>query len=117
MSTAASVLILIGVLAFAVVRPWGLPEAASAVPGAGLVVALGLVSWPAVGRELVALGPTVAFLAAVLVLAHLADEEGVFRYAGTLAGRVSHGSPSQLLAAVFAVAAMVTAAPPESRLR
>ncbi|MCW2637791.1 MAG: hypothetical protein JWP76_97, partial [Dactylosporangium sp.] len=43
MSTSASVLVLVAVLAFAVVRPWGLPEAAAAVPGAGVVVALGLV--------------------------------------------------------------------------
>jgi arsenical pump membrane protein len=33
------------------------------------------VSWRDVGHELIALGPTVGFLAAVLVLAHLARRE------------------------------------------
>jgi arsenical pump membrane protein len=108
-STAASVLVLVGVLVFAVVRPWGLPEAVAAVPAAALVVALGLVSWRDVEREVVALGPTVGFLAAVLVLAHLADEEGVFSYAGAVAARVSRGSPRRLLSVVFVIAAVVTA--------
>jgi arsenical pump membrane protein len=108
-STAAAVLVLLGVLAFAVVRPYELPEVVAAVPGAALVVGLGLVSWRDVGHELVALGPTVGFLAAVLVLAHLADEEGVFGWAGAVAGRLSRGSPRRLLAVVFAVASAVTA--------
>src|SRR5258707_7052180 len=96
-------------MVFAVVRPRGLPEVVAAVPGAVLLVVLGLVSWRAVGQELVTLGPTVGFLAAVLVLAYLADEEGVFSYAGMVAGRVSHGSPRRLLGVVFVVASVVTA--------
>ncbi|MGC5022469.1 hypothetical protein [Micromonospora sp. DT47] len=68
MNAAVGLLVLAAVLGFAVARPRGLPEAVSAVPGAGLLVALGLVSRPQVHGELVALGPTVGFLAAVLVL-------------------------------------------------
>ena len=49
------------------------------------------------------------FLAAVLVLAHLADEEGVFGFAGAVVGRLSRGSPQRLLGLVFAVASVVTA--------
>ena len=109
MSTFVSVVILVGVLGFALVRPWGLPEAVGAVPGAGLVVLLGLVSWQDAGRELVVLGPTVGFLAAVLTLAHLADDAGVFRYAGWVAGRVSRGSPRRLLGVLFVIASAVTA--------
>ncbi|MBO3749245.1 hypothetical protein J5X84_24465 [Streptosporangiaceae bacterium NEAU-GS5] len=105
-----AVLVLAGVLAFAVVRPRGLPEVVAAAPGALLVVLLGLAPWRDAGRELAALGPTVAFLAAVLVLAHVADENGVFAYAGQVAGRLSRGSPRRLLSLVFVVASVITAA-------
>jgi arsenical pump membrane protein len=106
----ASVLILVGVLAFAVVRPRGLPEVVAAAPAALLVLAFGLVSWREAGSEVRALGPTVGFLAAVLVLAHLADEWGVFAFAGAVVGRTSRDSTQRLLVLVFGVASVVTAA-------
>jgi len=106
---ALALLLLAAVLAFAVVRPRGLPEAVAAVPAGVLVVLTGLVPWSAARSEVASLLPTVAFLAAVLVLAHLADAEGVFRYAGAVAARLSAGRPVRLLGTVFGVAAAVTA--------
>ncbi|MEV6630092.1 SLC13 family permease [Actinoplanes sp. NPDC051470] len=109
MSTLVSLLLLAGVLGFAVARPRGLPEAVAAVPAAVIAVVAGLVPWPDAWREIRGLGPTVGFLAAVLLLAHLADRAGVFRWAGALAARSSRGSPTRLLGLVFAIAAVVTA--------
>jgi arsenical pump membrane protein len=110
MSTAVSLVLLLGLLGFAVVRPYGLPEAVGAAPAAGLAIVFGLVSWHDAVGELATLGPTVGFLAAVLLLAHLADGAGVFRFAGAEAARWSGGSPSRLLGLVFVIAALVTAA-------
>ncbi|GAA2593339.1 ArsB/NhaD family transporter [Winogradskya consettensis] len=110
MITVVSLLLLVGVLGFAVARPRGLPEAVAAVPAAVIVVVFGLVSWRDAVDELVELGPTVGFLAAVLLLSYLADEAGVFKYAGAVAARWSRGSPQRLLGIVFVIASVVTAA-------
>ncbi|GAB2612240.1 arsenic transporter [Paractinoplanes abujensis] len=109
MSLIIAASLLATVLVFAVVRPRGLPEAVAAVPAAALAIAFGLVSWDDAVAEFRELGPTVGFLAAVLVLAHLAGEHGVFRYAGRVAARISRGDPPRLLAAVFVTAALTTA--------
>ena len=74
-------------IATAVVRPRRLPEAAVAVPLAGLLIALQVVRPRAAWEEISTLGPTVGFLAAILLLAHLCDEEGVFTAAGNLMAR------------------------------
>ncbi|MEU4238703.1 SLC13 family permease [Actinoplanes sp. NPDC026619] len=102
--------LLVGVLAWAVARPRGLPEAVVAVPAALLVVVTGLLSWHDALAETRELGPTVGFLAAVLLLAYLAGEHGVFRYAGALTARISGRRPARLLTAVFVAAALTTAA-------
>ncbi|MFI5839200.1 SLC13 family permease [Catenuloplanes sp. NPDC051500] len=109
MGTVVALLVLAGVLAFAVARPRGLPEATAAVPAALLVVLTGLVGWGEAWDEIVELGPTVAFLAAVLVLSALADEAGVFAWAGRIAAARGKGSPTRLLGIVFVLASLVTA--------
>lgn len=109
MALVVAAALLAGVLAWAVGRPRGLPEAVAAVPAALLVVAAGLLPWRDAVAEIRELGPTVGFLAAVLVLAHLAGEHGVFRYAGAVAARVSGHRPARLLVAVFASASVITA--------
>lgn len=55
------------------------------------------------------LGPTVGFLAAILLLGHLVDDEGVFRLLGVQLAKASAGRPQRLLVLVFAAAAAVTA--------
>ncbi|MCH9640325.1 MAG: arsenic transporter [Actinomycetia bacterium] len=94
---------------FAMLQPRGLPEAVLAVPAAAVIVVLGIVSPAEALRQLETLGPTVGFLAAILVLAYLADVAGMFTWLGGLLGKLSAGQPVRLLGLVFAAAAVITA--------
>lgn len=80
-----------------------------AVPAAGLVIATGAISPDHAWAEVERLGPVVGFLAAVLVLAHFCDVEGLFRACGAWMARSSAGRPGRLLTAVFALASAITA--------
>ena len=106
---ALSVALLAAVLVCAVVRPRGLPEAVVAVPAAGVVVATGALSPGHAADEAARLGPVVGFLAAVLVLARLCDDDGLFAACGAWMARTAAGRPRRLLAQVFVLASAITA--------
>ncbi|MYW63691.1 arsenic transporter [Streptomyces sp. SID8379] len=111
-TTSAEILalaLLLVTLAFAVLRPRNLPEAVAAVPAAALVVAVGAVSPDHAWAETKELLPVVGFLAAILLLAQLCADEGLFKAAGDAVARACHGSPTRMLGGVFAVAAGITA--------
>jgi arsenical pump membrane protein len=80
-----------------------------AVPAAGIVIATGAIPLDHAREEAARLGPVVGFLAAVLVLAHFCDVEGLFQACGAWMARWAAGSPGRLLTAVFALASVITA--------
>lgn len=104
-----SVAALVVVLAWAVVRPFGWPEAVAAIPATLLVIATGAISAHDALAEARRLGPVIGFLAAILVLAQLCDDEGLFKACGAWMARACAGRPRRLLVNVFAIAAVTTA--------
>jgi len=106
---AISVAMLALVLGFAVIRPWGWGEAVAAVPAAILVIAVGAISPHRALVEAERLGPIIGFLAAVLILAQLCQDEGLFRACGDWMARGAAKRPTRLLTRVFIVASVTTA--------
>jgi arsenical pump membrane protein len=106
---AVSAVLLVAVLVCAVVRPWGWPEAVAAVPAAAVVIATGAISPQHAWAQAQRLGPVIGFLAAVLVLGQMCEDEGLFRACGAWLARGCAGQPRRLLARVFVIASVITA--------
>lgn len=80
-----------------------------AVPAAAVVLGTGVISLDQARADAERLGPVIGFLAAVLVLAQLCEDEGLFRACGGWMARTAEGRPRRLLAAVFVLASVITA--------
>jgi arsenical pump membrane protein len=104
-----SAFVLLGTLATAVVGHHRVPPVAVALPGAAGLVLVGAVGAPAAGGAVREIAPTVAFLVVVLLLADLADREGLFTWAAAVTARRAGRSPMGLLARVVLLSALVTA--------
>jgi arsenical pump membrane protein len=100
---------LAAVLGAAVARPRALPEFVVATAVAAILNATGIVgdheAWHAVRRML----PIVGFLAAVLVIAELCDEAGLFDALGGMLARRARRSATELFTDVVVAGALVTA--------
>lgn len=109
MNEAAALVALVATLAAAVARRRWAPDWVVAVGAALLLFAGGTLSAHDVRHELAALGPTVGFLAALLVLAAECGRAGVFDALGETMALGARGRPRRLLAMVFMAAAATTA--------
>jgi arsenical pump membrane protein len=109
LALAAALVVLAATLAVAVTRPPHVSEAVAAATGAVLLVVVGAIGLSGADHALRTLGPTVGFLAAMLLIADGCRREGLFDAMGAVMARGSGGSPQRLLAFVFVIAAAITA--------
>jgi arsenical pump membrane protein len=106
---AVSLVALAASLTAAVARWRRAPDWLVAAGAAVILVAIGAISLHGARTALGRLGPTVGFLAALLVLADGCRRAGLFDALGALMAFGSRGRPPRLLAMVFLVAAGTTA--------
>jgi arsenical pump membrane protein len=109
LALALALLVLAATLAVAVARPPYLSDAVAASAGVVLLVIVGALGLSGARDALRDLGPTVGFLAAMLLIADGCRREGLFDAMGAVMARGSGGSPQRLLALVFVIAAAITA--------
>jgi arsenical pump membrane protein len=109
MSEVVALVVLAACLAAAVARPRWAPDWGVAAGGAVVLVLFGILSTADARAALRQLGPTVGFLAALLVLADGCRRAGMFDALGAGMALGSRGQPTRLLAMVFLAAAITTA--------
>lgn len=109
MSEALALVALAAGLTAAITRPRWAPDWAVAAGSAVLLVIAGVLSVRDARAALNSLGPTVGFLAALLLLADGCRRAGMFDALGAAIALGAHGRPRRLLAMVFLAAATTTA--------
>jgi arsenical pump membrane protein len=100
--------IIIPATAGVIVRPYRLPEAIWAMAGAAALVLAGLLP---LGDALVGMRKGIdvyLFLIGMMLIAELAQREGLFDYLAALAVKHARGSPHRLFLLVYAVGILVT---------
>jgi arsenical pump membrane protein len=108
-SEALALLALAAALAAAVVRDRRAPEAIVALGAAAVLLLAGAISWHDAVAEARALGPTIAVLAALLLLGDGCDRAGLFEALAARMAARAQGSATRMLGLVFAAACAVTA--------
>jgi arsenical pump membrane protein len=107
-SIAVTAAIVIAATAGVIARPFRTPEAAWAVGGAALLVALGLLPLAGAWAGLAKSADVCLFLAGMMLLAEVARREGLFEAVAAFAVNHAAGSPWRLLALVYAAGAAIT---------
>jgi arsenical pump membrane protein len=103
-----SLLALAATLGVAVLRPRHVPDALAAGAGAVILIAIGAIGSSRAATAVRELGPTVGFLAALLLIAEGCRREGLFAALGELMAQSSRGDARRFLGLVFAAASCVT---------
>ncbi|MPQ97567.1 arsenic transporter [Modestobacter sp. I12A-02628] len=106
---AVAAVVLLAALVAAVVDSPRLSGGAVACTGAVYLALVGAVGWPDGEAAVREVAPTVGFLVVILLLSHLADTEGLFRWAAAVTARRAGRSAPRLFLAVTGLAALVTA--------
>src|SRR5436305_4098675 len=109
MNEVVSLVALAAILTAAVARARWAPDWVVATVAALVLVGVGAISSSGARSALRELGPTVGFLAALLLLADGCRRAGMFEALGVWMARGARQRPRRLLAMVFAAAAATTA--------
>jgi arsenical pump membrane protein len=91
-----------------IARPFSWPEFIWAVAGAGLLVALGLLSPGEAWNGVIKGADVYLFLTGMMLLSELARQEGLFDWLAARAARLAKGSATRLFSLVFGVGTIVT---------